>query len=40
MEIICILQCDSPMIELSIPNRDDAMEWDETLEQSDNETEG
>ncbi|CAG9539777.1 unnamed protein product [Cercopithifilaria johnstoni] len=34
------VKCDSPMIELSVPNRDDTMEWDETLEKSANETEG
>uniref|UniRef100_A0A0R3RF98 Dynactin subunit 4 n=1 Tax=Elaeophora elaphi TaxID=1147741 RepID=A0A0R3RF98_9BILA len=34
------VKCDSPVIELSVPNRDDAMEWDETFEKSTNETEG
>uniref|UniRef100_A0A915PFE5 Dynactin subunit 4 n=1 Tax=Setaria digitata TaxID=48799 RepID=A0A915PFE5_9BILA len=34
------VKCDSPVIELSVPNRDDAMEWDETLEKTTKETEG
>ncbi|VDM19523.1 unnamed protein product [Wuchereria bancrofti] len=34
------VKCDSPVIELSLPNRDDAMEWDETFEKSANESEG
>uniref|UniRef100_A0A1I7VJZ6 Dynactin subunit 4 n=1 Tax=Loa loa TaxID=7209 RepID=A0A1I7VJZ6_LOALO len=33
------VKCDSSVIELSVPNRDDAMEWDETFEKSANETE-
>lgn len=27
-----IFKCDSPVIELSIPNRDDTLEWDESSE--------
>ncbi|VDP14077.1 unnamed protein product [Onchocerca flexuosa] len=34
------VKCDSPVIELSVPNRDDAMEWDETFEKSADENEG
>ncbi|KAM3723684.1 Dynactin subunit [Dirofilaria immitis] len=34
------VKCDSPVIELSLPNRDEAIEWDETFEKPSNESEG
>ncbi|VDK80600.1 unnamed protein product [Litomosoides sigmodontis] len=34
------VKCSSPEIELSVPNRDDEMEWDEALEKITNESEG